>query len=546
MGFTSRSSRQLAVLLAIALLAPACTGRTKTSTATAAKGDRPLVNVTKAGTKPVDNVNWAVYREVNSVDPNVAFDYPENTVLANLCEGLLTQGADGAIGKGLAELTQPNATTLVFKLRAGVKFWNGDPVTAEDVVFSLKRSANPEGGGFYSLAYIRVKSIDATDATTVTITLNEPDYWLQGELASPAGFIIQKKFTEAAGTDFGNPTGRVMCTGSYKLGSWKVGEKLVIERNDAYWNTTIKPKVAKISFSGVPDNNALTAGLISGDIDGVYAFTGVSTIEQLKSNKAVTVTEGSGWNTELLVVSSYEGALASVDARQALSKAVDRQAYINAAYKGLATVPRSLSSPGTWGYAADTFAAAHKALPVMNQDLAEAKKLAEKAGVVGKTITIGVATEIESQLAQANAYKTAAEAIGMKLEFKTVSADQFINFFIDPEFRKGIDGFLTVNYGDYADPTAFLQTIVSDKGSQNFGDYKTESVRKLMEEARSTSDPKARAEKVLEAQKIITAELPWIPTTYPSTLLITSSKISGANASFSYMFSPWANDLGGV
>ena len=231
-----------------------------------------------------------------------------------------------------------------------------------------------------------------------------------------------------------------------------------------------------------------------------------TTIEQLKSNKAVTVTEGSGWTPSCCVVSSYEGALASVDARQALSKAVDRQAYMgHFTYQGSGHRASALFvAPGTWGYAADTFAAAHKALPVMNQDLAEAKKLAEKAGVVGKNaITIGVATEIESQLAQANAYKTAAEAIGMKLEFKTVSADEFINFFIDPEFRKGMDRFPDRELRRLRRPDGVPSTIVSDKGSQNFGDYKTESVRKLMEEARSTSDPKARAEKVLEAQKMV-------------------------------------------
>ena len=77
---------------------------------------------------------WAVYREVNSLDPIFAFDYPENTTDSLLYESLLRQAADGSIGPGLATLTYPDPTTLVFTLKPGVAFWDGTPVTSDDVV----------------------------------------------------------------------------------------------------------------------------------------------------------------------------------------------------------------------------------------------------------------------------------------------------------------------------------------------------------------------------------------------------------------------------
>ena len=68
---------------------------------------------------------------------------------------------------------------MVFRLRPGVKFWDGHPVTPADVVYSLDRNTDPKLGGFYGLVFNRVKSITATSPTQVTITLKQPDYWLE-------------------------------------------------------------------------------------------------------------------------------------------------------------------------------------------------------------------------------------------------------------------------------------------------------------------------------------------------------------------------------
>src|SRR5947209_5425778 len=77
-------------------------------------GNQQLAVTTKAGTKSVDKVVWAVYRDVNSLDPVYAFDYPENTTDSLLYESLLRQAPDGSIGPGLASLNNPDPTTYVF------------------------------------------------------------------------------------------------------------------------------------------------------------------------------------------------------------------------------------------------------------------------------------------------------------------------------------------------------------------------------------------------------------------------------------------------
>ncbi len=112
---------------------------------------------------------------------------------------------------------------MIFTLRSGVKFWNGDPVTPADVVYSLDRQMLPSYGGFYGLVFNRVKSIAATGANQVTITLKQPDYWLEGELASMPGIIIQKSYAVKQGKNYGTPAGGIMCTGPYEFKSWTAG-----------------------------------------------------------------------------------------------------------------------------------------------------------------------------------------------------------------------------------------------------------------------------------------------------------------------------------
>jgi peptide/nickel transport system substrate-binding protein len=145
-----------------------------------------------------------------------------------------------------------------------------------------------------------------------------------------------------------------------------------------------------------------------------------------------------------------------------------------------------------------------------------------------------------------NAVKAAAEDIGLKVRLKAVSAANYINLFVDPNARAGVDGFLTVNYPDYADPAALYATFAMANGSQNFSGYSNPAVTAALNKARSTADPAARAKLVTDAQAIIQRDLPWIGIVNPATVLVTSSKLTGAPSSFVFMTSPWAATLGGV
>jgi peptide/nickel transport system substrate-binding protein len=542
-----RISIAAAGVVALALLASAC-GRSLSSADSSAGNISPtanLVTTTPAGAKTVPQAVWAVYRDVNSLDPAFAFDYPENTAISLMCESLLLQKADGAIVPGLASLGTPNQKTLVFTINPKATFWDGHPVTPADVVYSLDRQMNPSLGGFYGQVFSRVKTIGQTGQDQVTITLNQPDYWLEGELSSMAGVVIEKAYAQAEGKNYGTPSGGIMCTGPYQLKSWSPSAGVVAVANPHYWRGTT-PLVQQITLTGVPDNNDLTAGLETGAIQGTYASGGIPTLDQLRKSSAVKVYQGPGWATDAMIISATTGPMANVKVRQALSLALNRQSIINAVYKGAALMPKWLANPGAFGYGTAVFDQAYQASPALTQNLAEAKKLIAQAGVAGQTITIGTSSEVSSIAFEAAAYQQAAVAIGLKVTLKSVSAQDFINFFTDPSYRKGVDMFPTVNYGDYADPAALLDTVAMPGADQNYDDYSDPAMTALLDQARSTANPDQRAALVAKAEQRAAQTLPWIPTVDPTNVLVMSSKLTGATGSFAYMFAPWASSLGGV
>src|SRR5713226_6414753 len=124
---SQRAAISVAAAATAAALALAACGRSatggggNTGNLSPTKG---LVVTTSPGTKPVSSVTWAVYRDVNSLDPIYAFDYPENTAVSLMCESLLKQGPDGGIGPGVATMSNPSPTKLVFTINKAAKFWD--------------------------------------------------------------------------------------------------------------------------------------------------------------------------------------------------------------------------------------------------------------------------------------------------------------------------------------------------------------------------------------------------------------------------------------
>ncbi len=530
-------------LLAAALLVTAgCGGR---QPGESPNSDEDRVSPTTAPAKgQADAITWAVYRSTSSIDPIKAWDIPENLPVGAMCETLLTQNADMTISGGLASSAEyVDDKTLVLELVPGATFWNGAPVTAEDVVYSLERASDPQLGGFYASNFDRVDSIEASADNEVTITLSKPDYWLRSVLSAMPGSVVEKKFAKNAGADFGTAQGGVMCSGPFTFGEWSSGGNVVVKRNEQYWDQDAVALVPSITFTPVSNDANLTAGFRTGDVNATM-LAGSSVYNDLASSDDVTVTSGPSFVSDLLAIGDPNGPLGDEKVRQALSLAIDRQTYINTVYSGQATVPRSIAAPGTWGDARETFEAALGSQPQLNPDVDEAKSLLAEAGAEGETITMVVATGMATGQAMATVVKEAAESIGLKLEQKSIGLDRYNELFYNPAAREGADLFPTVNGPIAPEPGPFLRDIGTPEGIYNFTGWSNDEVTSLLERARETADDDERAELEAQADTIVSAGLPQIPLAHPYNVLYTSNDLTGAPPSYSAMAGHFANLIG--
>ncbi|MGW9415336.1 ABC transporter substrate-binding protein [Arthrobacter cupressi] len=541
------SSRKIlssaAVMAAAALALSACAGpNTKADAAKPAVDLSNLATTTPRGTEAVDRVAWNLPYEPLSLDPMIGYNYAENTVTANLCESLMRLTPELKIEPGLAEsVSSPDATTLVYKIRAGVTFWDGTPLTADDVAFSLSRQTG-DAVAYFSDYFRNVKSVTATGEREVTVKLGKPDVLFEQGMAMAAGAIVQKKAAEASGKAFGTPEGKLQCTGPFALAKWTPGKSIELNKNPEYWDSKLVPLVKNLSFSFIADESTAVNALRSGDIDGQYFYLPPAGISQLEQSDKVTLTHGKSLVFWTLAATSESGPFANPKVREALSLAIDRNALAKVVFQDAAIPAPTLVGPDYWGYEKDAFAKAHSEFSAA-PNIEKAKQLLAEAGPQDGSIVLGVQGSSAVHEQTANLFQAAGTALGLKVETKVIPVEQFGNLYFDPSARKGIDGFFTTYYGNFADPLDVYQ-IFRAGGNSNYINWNDAS--EVLDKAVSAKDGKERAQLLIEAQKLVTQANPRIPLAYEPNTVVQNKRISGATASFSYLYYPWAATIGGV
>jgi peptide/nickel transport system substrate-binding protein len=505
-----------------------------------------LLITTPAAVGDLDLATWNLpMGEPASLDPIKAFNYPENTVVANLCEGLMQLQPDYSITPGLAQsVASPDASTYVYTIRQGVTFWDGTAMTADDVLFSLNRQLNPDEGSYWAGGLVdNIASITKTGDWEVTVSLTKPDSTFNSYMVTPVGNVVSQAFREAAGDTFGTPTGKVMCTGPYSVGDWNQGQSISLLRNDSYWNTAKMAKTAQVDINFIVDSAAIANALTTGAIDGSYDVPlGAITALQSATNGTLYL----GRSTQLVaIIGTGNGAFADPAVRQALMMATDREAIAATVFEGTAQASASLIPNNGWSYGASTFETGRSTLASPTVDIEGAKKVLEGATVdITQPIKIVYPSERTYYADIISEIANGARAIGLTVEPEGVPSAQFGAFFSDPAARAGHDAFVTNNYMDVPDPLAFLRTIVGTGGSQNYNDFSNAEIDGLLDEAAAAGSDDQRAAIVNDIQALAMAELPWIPIVDPSVRLFMSDRVTGVPASFVYLYYPWAADLG--
>lgn len=491
----------------------------------------------------IARVNWGLFYEPSGLDWIYCYNYEENTVVTNITESLMRLTPQLTIEPSLAEsFSQPDPLTKVYRIRQGVAFSDGSPMTANDVVFSLRRNLDP--ASYWNFAYVNVKSVDQTGPNEVTVSMKRPDEVFHPLMATPAGGVGKASYVQAKKKAYGTPAAGALGTGPFVFKNWAQGSSITLARNDNYWDTSHKPKAHEFVFSFIPQESTMTTALLSGEIDGAY-HTPYSGLNQLRTTSNGKLYLGKSMIFTEIIFAGTSGPLTEPALRSALLLAIDRVALAKAVYNNAATPLRNTVIPlADWSYGQSQAKAAWTKLGPPAVDLKKARHLVAQAGSPKQPMTIATRASFQRYIDIATIVQAAAKQIGLTVQIKPISPNSYGNLFFSAKARSGIDMFISENYADIPEPLEILYPAVIPGQYYNYSHYSNPTVTKDLNAAYAQPDGNKRATLVLGAQAVLANDLAALPLANPAVPLFLNQRITGAPASFCYLYYPWARDIG--
>jgi len=437
----------------------------------------------------------AMPTEPDTLDLNSSkMDGASAPVAENITERLIGITPDGKLIPCLATSwkVSPDGKEMVFTLRNGVKFSNGDPFTAKDVKFSHERGLKTSTT--YQRATRLVETFTVVDDYTVKFVFKTPDAQFLPSRATP---VESQAYHERVGEDrfLREPVG----TGPYKFVKWEPGQYIEVKANETYWGE--KPVVQEARFVFVKEDTTRVSMLKTGEADMILEcpFPLVKEVENAGYKTARLSTHPSvsiQFHTYNPKVPWYDKRV-----RLAVAMAVDKDVVVQKLFQGIPTSPVRLN-PWELGYDKD--------LKPYPYDPARAKKLLAEAGYPNgfEMPLYYFSGRVSGQKETAETVALYLNAIGIRAKVEGIEAIQFIQKV--REWHKSTDavfaGIATAPTANYPDPTGALE--ISFYSGSAISLYQNPKFDAVLETARATLDDKKRGELIKEAFRIVQEEVP--------------------------------------
>ena len=394
---------------------------------------------------------------------------------------------------GLAESWSVSKDGLVYEfvLRKGVRFHNGDPVTADDVKFSLERYR----GASAKILKDRVAGVDTPDAQHVRIRLKQPwpDFLTFYTGATGAGWIVPRKYVEKVGDEGFKkaPIG----AGPYKFVSFTPGVELVLEAFDQYWRKP--PSVKRLVFRVIPDETTRLAALKRGEVDIAYSIRG-ELAEEMQRTPGLTlkpaVIQAPFW---VYFADQWNPKSPWHDrrVRLAASLAIDRPSINQALTLGHSLLSGSII-PTAFEYFWQPPAPAY--------DLARAKKLLAEAGYPSGFD----AGEYYCDASYSNlgeAVTNSLQQVGIRAELRPLERAAFFKGYADKKFRNLIQG----ASGAFGNAATRIEAFVAVGGTYVYGSYP--DIDGLFREQAAETDPARREVALHRIQQLVHEKVVYAP-----------------------------------
>lgn len=474
-----------------------------------------------SGLAQARDLTVALRTEPSSMDPLFHSLTPNIQMSETIFDPLVRTDANAKPIPALAESWTVDGNVWLFKLRPNVKFSDGSPFTADDVVFTYARVPKvPNSPSSFSLFLSSVAKVEAVDSLTLKITTKGPSPVLLANLSQVS--IMSKK--DASGSA---PEGKttvelnrgdgLVGTGPYKFVSWKRGDEIVLARNDNYWGK--KPAWDKVIYRPISNPAARVAALLAGDVD-LVEDPPTDDLPRLTKNKALTVQETPSLRVIYLAMNQSKevppgmtgthgkNALQDKRVREALSLALDRKAIVQRIMGGVAKPAANLLAyPG--------FGASKKLSEVPSSDPVKAKKLLAEAGYPnGFSISLGSPAgryTNDKNIAQAAAAMWAR--IGVKTDVQTMAPPVFFKQRDTYAFSSYLGGW-AVTSGEMLNPLNALVVTPNKElglGTTNRSHYSNPELDTLVLQASKTLDDAKRSELLQKAGNTAMADYAILP-----------------------------------
>ncbi|MCL2819778.1 MAG: ABC transporter substrate-binding protein [Oscillospiraceae bacterium] len=466
--------RLLSILLAVALsaiLLSACGG----NTASHDGGDITIVQA-------LDMVSW---------DPNATSDLSNGYVINNVYSKLFTFDENiNGIPELTKEYTLVSDTEWHFTIYDNVKTHDGNILTADDVVYSLNRTKN---GTIIGALFAPVNEITKVDEFTISITTNGPYPSLPTALTHQSTCIVPRSYIDhaEANDDWSHPIG----TGRYTFGSRMIGDNIVLNRFEDYYDQSDKAMNNSLTFKIIPEGSARTIAVETGEADLNVDFSTMD-YDMVQGNPDLTLHSHQSQSVWHLGMDCTNPNFQNILVRQAISFAIDRAAALEVGHNGHGTVMYNSST-----IAPTCLGAVVNPLDMYEYNPDKAKELMAQAGVDGFSTEIIVFRDEAQRIAtlvQANLAEIGIDATINRIE-NAVFADMLA--------ANEVPMFIT-SWGAYWDPDMFLTRRFINEGGVNRSHYFNEGLEPLVLAGRASFDNNVRAEAYVKVQEFMAPEAP--------------------------------------
>ena len=463
--------------------------------------------------------------DAGTLDPRLANDTTARRVIEQVYDGLVELDPQLRPRPALAESwTQVSPTVWVFKLRKNVRFHDGTPLTADDVVFTYQTILDPGLRAPLRGLVTPISKIEAADPETVRFTLSAPYAPLLKYVdGSQAGGIVSKRAVERLGAEYAsNPIG----TGAYKFVSWQRNSRIVLEANSNSWRG--RPSLNQIIFNIIPDNTTRAAAVESGDVDLIHSPLSPQDVRRLRTVSRVNVTQMTGLGHTYLNINQSDPILRDLRVRRALAHLIPQVTIVRQIYQEMDRPANSILLPAWSGiYTEDITQPGH--------DIARAKALLAEAGWTdsnrdgildrgGQNLALVVRTHSEdpNRIQVVELLISILRSSGIDARAEITEFPALVGALIAGTHQVALLGWLGL-----VDPDRGMYNQFHSKGSQNWEKYNNPRVDALLDEGRQKSDPQERARIYREVARIIANDLPYFVLTYQGYIVVINKRVQG-------------------